>query len=193
MAESFDPFVYPDRLNLGSGWDNREGFLNVDIHEVHKPDVVADVTELPGFPEGHYREILAQDVLEHLPRQATTDVLRRWSGLLAPGGVLRLRVPSVLGIAALLQEPERQTIEAQETLVQCLFGTQAYTEDCHYTTFTEPLLRHYLAESGLTVADWSIRDGWLFVVDAVKPPAQTPRPAADGKFDRLTRRLTGRR
>ncbi len=60
----------PDRLNLGCGWDLREGYLNVDVHDFHKPDLVADVTKLDMLPSGRYREIIAQDVLEHLPVRA---------------------------------------------------------------------------------------------------------------------------
>ena len=174
MTEPFDPTRYPDKLNLGCGWDHREDYLNVDIHAFHKPDLVADVTKLEMLPSGAYSEVIAQDVLEHLPRQSTVEVLRGWSRLLRPGGTLHLRVPSVIDLAELMKRPENQTIEQQELLIQCLFGTQAYTEDCHYTTFTEPVLRHYLAQAGLVVETWGMRDEWLFEVDARKlpPPAR---------------------
>jgi hypothetical protein len=74
----------------------------------------------------------------------------------------------VIDLVELMKAPEHQPIEQQERFIQCLFGTQAYTEDTHYTTFTEPLLRHYLAEADLAVQTWTIRDGWLFEVDAVR-------------------------
>jgi predicted SAM-dependent methyltransferase len=179
--ERFDPTRYPDKLNLGCGWDIREGYLNVDLHDFHKPDLVADVTKLDMLPSGAYDEIIAQDVLEHLPRQSTVEVLREWSRLLRVGGKLHLRVPSVVDLAELMKLPENQTISQQELFVQCLFGTQAYTEDCHYTTFTEPLLRHYLGEAGMEAEIWGMRDGWLFEVDARKlaasATAKAPREA----------------
>jgi predicted SAM-dependent methyltransferase len=168
MAEPFDPSEYSDKLNLGCGWDIREGYLNIDVHSFHKPDLVADVTKLDMLPGGAYGEIIAQDILEHLPRQSTVEVLRGWSRLLREGGTLHFRVPSVIDLAELMKLPENQSISRQELLVQCLFGTQAYTEDCHYTTFTEPLLRHYLAEADLAAETWVLRDHWLFEVDARK-------------------------
>lgn len=179
MSESFDASAHPDRLNLGCGWDLRDGYLNVDLHDFHNPDLVADVTQLEMLPADHYQEILAQDVLEHLPRQSTVEVLRGWSRLLRLGGRIHLRVPSVIDLAELLKRPENQTISQQEMLVQCLFGTQAYTEDCHYTTFTEPLLRHYLAQADLQPDTWSMRDGWLFEVDAVKTEPGTADAGAE--------------
>ena len=186
MSSTFDASRYPDKLNLGCGWDLREGYLNVDLHDFHKPELVADVTKLEMLPSDYYSEVLAQDVLEHLPRQSTVEVLRGWSRLLKVSGLLHLRVPSVIDLAELLKLPENQSIARQELLVQCLFGTQAYTEDCHYTTFTEPLLRHYLAEAGMEVEEWRVRDEWLFEVDARKLPPK-PRPGKQGASSTLTR------
>ena len=98
-------------------------------------------------PAATIREIIAQDVLEHLPRTSTVTVLQEWSRLLAEGGSVHLRVPSVIDLAEMMKKPEHQEIAQQELFVQCLFGTQAYTEDTHYTTFTDRLLRHYLAQA----------------------------------------------
>jgi predicted SAM-dependent methyltransferase len=197
VPEPFDAAKHPDKLNLGCGWDHREGYLNVDLHDFHKPDLVADVTKLDMLPSNFYGEVIAQDVLEHLPRQSTVDVLREWSRLLRVGGKLQLRVPSVIDLAELMRLPENQTISQQELFVQCLFGTQAYTEDCHYTTFTEPLLRHYLGEAGMVAEVWGMRDGWLFEVEARKlappeppAPAQAATPSARGLLASVRARLT---
>jgi predicted SAM-dependent methyltransferase len=195
-TETFDATRFPDRLNLGCGYDLREGFLNVDIHAFHKPDLIANVAQLGMLPSGRYEEIIAQDVLEHLPRTSTVPVLQEWSRLLAVGGVIHLRVPSVIDLAELMKAPEHQSIEQQELFVQCLFGTQAYTEDTHYTTFTEPLLRHYLALADLVVKDWGMRDGWLFEVDAVKVKrraSETPSAARHSRLGQLADRLASKR
>jgi predicted SAM-dependent methyltransferase len=165
---TFNALEWPDRLNLGCGWDHRDGYLNVDLHAFHSPDLQADVTDLAMLPDGHYREIVAQDILEHITRTRTLDVLRRWSALLAPGGTLSLRVPSLLDLAALIGKPENQGRERQETLMQCMFGTQAYDGDYHLTSFTRPLLTEYLADAGLRVVEWRLRDEWLFEVTAEK-------------------------
>jgi predicted SAM-dependent methyltransferase len=191
---SFDATRFPDRLNLGCGFDHREDFLNVDIHDFHHPDLLADVTALDMLPDGFYREIIAQDVLEHLPRTETVTVLSEWSRLLAPGGVLHIRVPSVIDLVEYLKAPEHQTVEQQERFIQCLFGTQAYTEDTHFTTFTELVLRDYLRQAELEVAEWGLRDGWLFEVDARKPvPAPEPVAPSSGRIGRLAGRLSLKR
>ena len=58
MSE-FDWRAYPDRLNLGCGFDRREGYTNVDFQEFHHPDLHADVRDLGMLPSDHYREIIA--------------------------------------------------------------------------------------------------------------------------------------
>ena len=166
--EQFDAARFPKRVNLGCGDDLREGFLNVDLNAWYKPDVLADVRDVGFLPSSSYEEVVAQDVLEHLPRTDTARTLFQWNRPLRIGGILRLRVPSVLGIADLLRDKANQAPTQQEELIQCLFGTQAYTGDFHYTSFTRPLLEHYLGMAGFEVARVDVLHGWLFEVEARK-------------------------
>jgi predicted SAM-dependent methyltransferase len=165
---NFQFWRFPRKLNLGCGFDVRPGYLNIDACSFHKPDLVADILDLPMLPSDHYDEILAQDVLEHLPRWATRRALCEWNRLLTPAGVLTIRTTSVLGICAALAEPGNQSPARQERLLQCMFGTQHYSGDTHCTGFTELLLRAYLATEGFNVLDLAVKDGWLFEVNAQK-------------------------
>ncbi|HVE84819.1 MAG TPA: DUF4214 domain-containing protein [Myxococcales bacterium] len=167
-SAAFDPQRHPRRLNLGCGFDKKEGWLNVDFQDFHAPDLVADVTRLTVLPSGYYEEILAQDILEHIGRTETRNVLSEWNRVLRMKGVLRLRVPSIVGVAELLQRRDHQTVEKQEHLVQCLFGSQRYGGDFHYTGFTELLLREYLKDTGFDCAQLKREGGWLLDAVAVK-------------------------
>lgn len=165
---AFDPASAPRKLNLGCGYDYREGFLNVDLHATHAPDVVSDVRRLGWLPANHFTEVIAHDVLEHLPRSQTGEVLDHWNRIIAPGGTLSLRVPDVLAVADLLRKRENATFEKQKKLIHDLFGTQSYTGDFHLTSFTELLLRQYLAASGFEVKRMEPFMDWLLEVQAVK-------------------------
>lgn len=167
----FNPEQHPRRINLGCGWDRREGYLNIDFKDFHQPDLLADVRDLHMLPSEFYDEIVAQDILEHLPRTTVLPTLGEWSRLLVTGGRLILRVPDVIGLANLLSQ--RRTLEEQETLLQNLYGTQAYTGDFHHFGFTELVLRHYLWSAGLECAELAHHDGWLFDVVAVRVPHPT--------------------
>jgi predicted SAM-dependent methyltransferase len=160
MTSEFDASNYPRRLNIGCGWDRRDGYLNVDLNAFHKPDLVADIRDLSMLPSGHYEEILAQDVLEHLPRIATASALREWNRLLCIGGRLHLRVPSLEGLWEMFRE--KPTFENHVAMMQNLFGTQAYNGDFHYTTFTRVLLEGFLQRTGFQVERLDVLHGWLF-------------------------------
>jgi hypothetical protein len=53
-------------------------------------------------------------------------------------------------------------------LVQCLFGTQAYDGDWHFTAFTQKLLTYYLEIASFAKIEFKLVDGWLFDVTAEK-------------------------
>ena len=162
----FDYREYPKKLNLGCGFDIKDGYLNIDFQDYHQPDLVADVTELKMLPNNYYEEIVAQDVLEHIEREKTESVLIRWGELLRVGGKLYLRVPSIIDLAELLKKNQDPMFHKE--LVQCLFGTQHYTGDYHYTGFTKPLIHYYLYLAGFQVLDIKNKDEWLFEVFAKK-------------------------
>jgi hypothetical protein len=165
-TNAFDAARFPRKLNLGCGPDRREGYLNVDLNAFYKPDLVCDVRELTMLPSGHYVEIIAQDLLEHLPRMATASSLREWNRLLEIGGRLQLRVPSLEGLMELFRK--NQSFSKQRELLQCLFGTQAYNGDFHLTSFTRVLLEGYLVRTGFNLERLTVRDEWLFDADARK-------------------------
>ena len=175
-SPAFDPAAHPRRLNLGCGWDHREGYVNVDFLDFHHPDVVADVRNLVAFPSGYYDEVLAVDVLEHLHRGDVKPTLLEWGRVLRAGGRLVIRVPDVVGLVSLMSVSD--DLEQQELLLQCMYGTQAYDGDFHHFGFTEVVLRNYLHEAKFGTVSITHRDHWLFDVEAVK--AENPGPLVLG-------------
>jgi SAM-dependent methyltransferase len=164
------------RLNLGCGNDYREGYVNVDMNAYHKTDLVSDVTWLESIEDCSCSEVVAQDVLEHIPRARATTALREWNRVLKVGGKLSLRVPSLSHLLGLLISPHRQSVQQQKNLIQCLYGTQGYEGDFHFNGFTEITLRHELGDAGFELADLRIIDEWMFEVDARKISHVTPAP-----------------
>jgi SAM-dependent methyltransferase len=82
----------PDKLNLGCGRFKKPGFLNVDADPASQPDRVMNLDELPyPFPSGHFARVEADHVLEHL--QNPFAVMAELHRILAPGGILHLRMP----------------------------------------------------------------------------------------------------
>jgi predicted SAM-dependent methyltransferase len=174
------------KLNLGCGFDHRAGYVNVDLNHEHAPDLVSDATRLDAVADSVCAEVLAQDMLEHLPRAKAETALREWNRVLQPQGRLLIRVPSLVHLLKLLSDGHRQGVEQQLELIQCLFGTQAYDGDFHLNGFTEVTLRHLLQQCGFKVQSISLVDEWMFDVLATKQRHERPDPmlllASDGDF-----------
>jgi predicted SAM-dependent methyltransferase len=184
MAQLPDPM--PRRINVGCGYDVRPGYLNVDFVARHNPDLLADVTSLPMLPSGYFDEVVANDVLEHIERTKTDAVLTEWARLLAPNGIMRLGVPSLLHLADLALSPGYRDAEHANGIIHLMFGTQAYTGDFHFTSFTPATLHAHLHRAGLFVRSVDLRDGWVYDVGAsrVAPSGTVDWPAVP-TMDRL--------
>jgi hypothetical protein len=196
-GQAFDPSTHPRRVNLGCGHDKREGYLNVDLHSMHAPDLVSEVTDLRLLPSNYYEHAVAQDVLEHITRLRTRTALCEWNRILKEGGTLELRVPNVVGLVKLLTQRENRAAARQEELLQCLFGTQRYEGDFHQSGFTDIYLTALLEETGFKVVKLATVDEWLFHVLARKvahvPPSPLLRIEKDEDFLRAVyQKMLGR-
>lgn len=85
-------------LNLGCGFDKREGWLNVDNFPECEPDRFLDIETTPwDLPSDGFDHILMKHVLEHVGADFDTfaAVLRELWRIAAPGGLVEIHVPHV--------------------------------------------------------------------------------------------------
>lgn len=162
------------KLNLGSGHDNKVGWINIDIHERHQPDIVSDVTKLTEIDDNSAAYALAQDVLEHISRDTVMTALREWNRALFPGGLLEIRTTDVIAITDLMRKQD--TPEDHNRFLQCMFGTQGYIGDFHLSGFTETWMRDALVKTGFEVVYLGRKDKWLLDVVARKISHCPPDP-----------------
>ena len=88
--------VFPNRLNLGCGYDYREDWLNVDCFKECSPDLLQDLEEFPwSLPSAHFDHILLKHVLEHLGKDLNvfSEVMRELYRITAKDGVVEIHVP----------------------------------------------------------------------------------------------------
>ena len=79
------------KLNLGSGRDIKDGWVNLDSIKLPGVDVVHDIEKLPlPFRNEEFDEILCRDILEHIEY---TPVLKDLHRILKPGGKIIIQVP----------------------------------------------------------------------------------------------------
>ena len=86
------------KLNLGCGFDKREGWLNADSFEACAPDLLLDIETTPWALEtSAFEHVLLKHVLEHVGAQFETfaAVMRELHRVTAPGGLVEIHVPHV--------------------------------------------------------------------------------------------------
>jgi predicted SAM-dependent methyltransferase len=80
------------RLNLGCGWDHKDGWTNVDLFAT-SADVHWDLRLGIPLPDGTVEAIIHEHMLEHLSLSDGFAFTRACLTALRPGGVLRIGVP----------------------------------------------------------------------------------------------------
>lgn len=86
------------KLNLGCGFDRREGWLNVDSFPECQPDRLMDIEATPwDLPSDAFDEILLKHVLEHVGADFSVfaAVMRELHRVARPDGIVEIHVPHV--------------------------------------------------------------------------------------------------
>ena len=81
------------KLNLGCGNFFRWGYVNIDKYN-SRADEMADVCDLHRYRDNSVAEVLAEHLIEHLPRRMVPQALREWYRVLKSGGRLILHCPN---------------------------------------------------------------------------------------------------
>jgi SAM-dependent methyltransferase len=84
------------KLNLGCGFDKREGFVNADSFEACTPEVLFDIETTPWpLPHNGFDYVLMKHVLEHVGADFATfkRVMQELYRVTAAGGIIEIHVP----------------------------------------------------------------------------------------------------
>ncbi|HEY0404501.1 MAG TPA: methyltransferase domain-containing protein [Pyrinomonadaceae bacterium] len=81
-----------EKLNLGCGLRHLPDAVNLDITPATNPDIVHDLNRLPWpFPDNHFREAQAFDVIEHL--EDFIAVMEELHRVCRAGAIVSITVP----------------------------------------------------------------------------------------------------
>jgi len=108
-SASPDESVPEDNLNLGCGWDYRDGWHNVDIRESVNPDEVVDLDVRPWpWPDNHFEHVRAWNVLEHV--EDFHETLHELHRVVQPGGTIAVAFPHPAGRSQWVDPTHRHQI-----------------------------------------------------------------------------------
>jgi predicted SAM-dependent methyltransferase len=85
------------KLQLGTGGDVREGWLNTDIHDFRRTGEVVFMDACKPFPlpDASFDVIYSEHMLEHLTYPEGQRCLRECLRVMRPGGRIRVATPSL--------------------------------------------------------------------------------------------------
>lgn len=85
-----------NKLNLGCGFDHRDGYLNADSFQECKPDVLINIEETPwAFRDNAYQHILLKHVLEHVGQTYSSfkAIMQELYRITANQGTIEIHIP----------------------------------------------------------------------------------------------------
>ena len=153
-----------ERLYIGSRALRPAGFKTVDIDPAHKPDYLADFCDLSLLQDGQCAEIIASHVLEHVAWPRGFQALAEMARVLRPGGTLKIAVPDLAALAAMLMRGE-----SAFAVVGLLYGGGGDSNpfETHRFGYTAPMLMDILAVLGFGDFLWwnstrpEAANGWM--------------------------------
>lgn len=130
-------------VNLGSGEDRIDEYLNIDIREEVDPDIICDIRDLP-LKDSSVDYIYCKDVLEHFWRPEV--VLDECSRILKDRGKIKVIVPDwhTLG------DPQYWIGKDHRQLEKHIYGGHKNPHDQHHTIWTELGSERRFSESGFS-------------------------------------------
>jgi predicted SAM-dependent methyltransferase len=147
------------KLQIGAGGKDKDGWLNTDIEPTAK-EAFLDAAKAFPLPDESMHYVHSEHVFEHLTFDGGWVMLKESFRVLDHGGRVRIATPSLVKVAAVLQDPP--TPEAAEYVAgkaiwhkypqtadpACFLVNHQMREFGHRFLYTPKLLRARLEEAG---------------------------------------------
>lgn len=148
------------KVNIGCGNDIRDKFLNIDIQEFKGVDFVCDARDLEVIEDNSVKFLVAQHLLEYIPREDMVPTLQEWYRVLLPGGLLEIRTTDIskLTQALYLNNISPELGMTDEMVISLLYGQQLNKYDIRYNGFTSSFLQGVLKGIGFSIENNTYED-----------------------------------
>lgn len=92
------------KINLGSGHWKLDGWVNVDIDQESKPEVLANLAKRLPFRDGVAWLMHTEDFIDQLELEQAKQFLDECYRILMPGGVIRVLTPDLQKLTKLYED-----------------------------------------------------------------------------------------
>ncbi|OQW79959.1 MAG: hypothetical protein BVN35_00850 [Proteobacteria bacterium ST_bin11] len=140
-------------FHIGCGDINSPEFINIDARKKdHIHIVTSNIFRLWMIPSNTADLVYMCHILEHVPRDSISMVLKEMHRILKPSGKLRVSVPNFDYILAIYKDNDHKI----EYISPALMGGQEYPENFHYEVYNKKYLeRLFVNNSFQHVSEWN--------------------------------------
>lgn len=133
-------------LNVGCGETKLKGFINIDIEEATKPDLICDLRKEP-FPYGPDTVDVIHCIhnIEHIEQKYWPQIFCEFWRVLKPEGELRLAYPEFEKVSHNFLE---NTLGLRDFWRATLYGRQLYPGDYHVVPMVTAEVEDFLETCG---------------------------------------------
>ena len=121
------------KLNLGSGRNSLNGYINIDIEPLVGADLVWDAQTFLPYDDGTIDEILVYHLLEHFEVNRLKPILRHWRRLLKPGGTLIIESPDFAKLFPFLLEKVESDEKDWDWVSWAIYAGEKHGHRCALT------------------------------------------------------------
>ena len=115
-------------LHLGCGKRYLPGYIHIDINEYPHIDYNHDIKTLPMFSDKSVDLIYTCGTFEYFDRYEAINILKEWSRVLKPKGILRISVPDFDSIVKVYLQNDKN-LDGVVDLVRT--GGIDFCQQCH--------------------------------------------------------------
>lgn len=125
-------------LNIGTGVNVLEGWLNTDLYPQRPEVVYLDASIRFPFDDNTFEHIYSEHIFEHLFFEDSCTMLSQCYRVLKPGGVMRLALPHIGFLQGLYENPEEKVNQAYIEFAKQYFipeQTKVVGDSAHYNIY----------------------------------------------------------
>lgn len=138
----------PVQLHLGCGKRFLPGFLHIDQDDYDHIDYRSSISSLEYIPSNSVHLIYCCHALEYFDYLQVNDVLKEWSRVLKPNGILRISVPDFEKIIKIYSKTKNMKLLYGFIYGRYLKENSTREPIYHKTIFTLTSLKEYLLSNG---------------------------------------------
>jgi len=143
-----------EKLNVGCGERKVEGYTNIDLDPVHKPEIIGDALNLHMIKDKSISEVYSEHLIEHFDIKEIDVFFQECRRILIPNGKIVVIVPDM---EILLRRYFKKEYDI-DYVDSFIFAPHLFKEGCHRQGMYKSKLRKLCAKHNFKIIKMEWQD-----------------------------------